>query len=60
MAGISLQILGRITPTQFCLLYKALGGFISFTLPIFELSRLPKSPNSQDFLNLQAFEKLLK
>ena len=42
MAGISPQILGGITPTQFRLLYKAPGGFISLTLPIFELSRLLK------------------
>ena len=60
MAGISPQILGGITPTQFSLLYKAPGGFISLTFQIFELLRLPKSPNFQDFQNLQTFEKLLK
>ena len=59
-AAIFPQILGEITPTQFRLLYKALGGFISLTFPIFELSRLPILPNFQDFPNLQTFEKLLK
>ena len=42
MAGISPRILGKITPTQFHLLYKAPKGFISLTFPIFELSRLLK------------------
>ena len=60
MAGISSQILGGITPTQFCLLYKVPRGFIFLTFPIFELLRLPKSLNFQDFPNLQTFEKLLK
>ena len=60
MAGISPQILGGITATQFRLLYKAPGRFISLIFQIFELSRLPKSPNFEDFPNLQTFEKLLK
>ena len=59
-AGISPQIFGGTTPTQFRLLYKVPKGFISLTFPIFELSRLPKSPNFQDFPNIQTFEKLLK
>ena len=60
MVGISPQILGGITPIQLRFLYKAFGGFISPTYQIFELSRLPKAPNSQDFPNLQTFKKLLK
>ena len=35
-----LEILGRVTPTQLGLLYKALGGFIS---PIFQISKLSRS-----------------
>ena len=60
MVGISLQILGEITPTQFHLLYKVLGGFISPILQIFELSKLLKSSDFQEYPNLQTFKKLLK
>ena len=52
MAGISPQILGGITPIQFRFLYKASGGFISPTYQIFELSRLPKSLNFQEALEV--------
>ena len=52
-AGASPQNLGGITPTQFCLLYKALGGIIFPTLQIFKFSRLT---NSQTFRTFQFSE----
>ena len=50
-ASVSPQILGRITPTQFLPLCKALREIIFLTLQIFKLSRLPKLSNLQDFPN---------
>ena len=47
-----LEIWGGVTPTQLCLLYKALRGFISPTFQIFKLSRLSKSSNFQEDLEV--------